>query len=144
MSNNNSNNVGIEWEIEVAKRAVQQTFDMTKVRGKKALEVKRDEFISIIDEIITVIKEYNWLTSKFGKGVYDDIPGLCKVADITKIDANNWSLTPGAYVGVTPTEDDGVDFHERMMEIHKELVSLQAESNELMNAISQNMKEMGL
>ena len=39
---------------------------------------------------------------------------------------------------------DGVDFEERMAEIHKELLSLQAESNDLMDTISQNMKEMGL
>ena len=55
-----------------------------------------------------------------------------------------WSLTPGAYVGVAPQEDDGVDFKERMTEIHRELLSLQAESNELMDTISKNLKEMGL
>jgi type I restriction enzyme M protein len=43
-----------------------------------------------------------------------------------------------------PVEDDGVDFAERMAEIHKELLTLQAESNDLMNAISKNMEEMGL
>ena len=41
-------------------------------------------------------------------------------------------------------EDDGIDFAERMKEIHQELLKLQTESNELMDAISQNMKEMGL
>lgn len=41
-------------------------------------------------------------------------------------------------------EDDGVDFEERMTEIHRELLALQEESNDLMNAISRNMKEMGL
>ena len=81
--------------------------------------------------------------------------GLCKVAyttDDTKcddkdgisIEEKEWSLTPGAYVGVAPVEDDGVDFEERMTEIHQELLALQAESNNLMNTISQNMKEMGL
>lgn len=51
---------------------------------------------------------------------------------------------PGAYVGVALVEDDGVDFEERMAEIHRELLSLQAESNDLMDTISKNMKEMGL
>ena len=53
-------------------------------------------------------------------------------------------MTPGAYVGVPPIEDDGVDFHVRMAEIHKELQLLQDESNQLMATISQNLKEMGL
>ena len=47
-------------------------------------------------------------------------------------------------MGVPPVEDDGVDFHERMHEIHEELLALQAESNELLDAISKNFEEIGL
>ncbi len=36
----------------------------------------------------------------------------------------NNSLTPDAYVGVAEQEDDGVDFHERMIEIHAEPAQL--------------------
>ena len=61
-----------------------------------------------------------------------------------EIESKGWSLTPGAFVGVAPVEDDGVDFEKRMAEIHHELISLQKHSNELMNTISQNIKEMGL
>ncbi len=61
-----------------------------------------------------------------------------------EIKGKGYSLTPGAYVGVAPVEDDGVDFHERMTEIHKELLSLQEESNRLMATISKNWEEMGL
>lgn len=60
------------------------------------------------------------------------------------VEGKGWSLTPGAYVGVAPEEDDGVDFKERMVEIHKELLELQAESNKLMDSISENMKALGL
>ena len=60
------------------------------------------------------------------------------------IEKKGWSLTPGAYVGVAPVEDDGVDFAERMAEIHKELLCLQAESNKLMDTISKNMMELGI
>lgn len=51
---------------------------------------------------------------------------------------------PRAYVGVAPMEDDGVDFKTRMAEIHAELISLQAQSNELMETISRNMEGLGL
>ena len=60
------------------------------------------------------------------------------------IKEKGYSLTPGAYVGVAPVADDGVDFAARMADIHSELLALQAESNELMDAISKNMEEMGL
>ena len=85
-----------------------------------------------------------WLYSKFGDGEYVDIAGLCKIANRSEIEDKGWSLTPGAYVGVAPVEDDGVNFHERMGEIHDELLKLQEESNRLMEIISQNVKEMGI
>lgn len=98
-----------------------------------------------IDELLNILREYFWLTEKFGvEGTYQDIPGLCKVASRAEIAEKNYSLTPGAYVGVAAVEDDGVDFAQRMAEIHTELLTLQAESNELMAAISKNMKGIGL
>ena len=97
-----------------------------------------------IRECVMIIQEAKWLYEKFGEGEYRDIPGLCKVASRTEIAEKNYSLTPGAYVGVAAMEDDGVDFAQRMAEIHEELLTLQAESNELMQTISKNLKEMGL
>lgn len=113
-------------------------------KDKKRIQAKYDEMIAAKNDEIIVAKEAVWLYEKFGEGEYKDILGLCKVASLTEIEERGWSLTPGAYVGVAPVEDDGVDFEERMAEIHRELLSLQAESNELMDTISKNMKEMGL
>ena len=111
---------------------------------KKRVQASYDELIAAKNEEITVAKEAVWLYEKFGEGVYADVLGLCKAATIAEIEEKGWSLTPGAYVGVAPVEDDGVNFEERMAEIHRELLSLQAESNDLMDIISQNMKDMGL
>ena len=124
----------------------QAKFDMEHVvrQDKKRQQAIWDERLADISSAITVAKEAVWLYEKFGDGVYADVLGLCKVADISEIEAKGWSLTPGAYVGVAPVEDDGVDFEERMPEIHRELLSLQAESNDLMDIISQNIKELGL
>lgn len=121
-------------------------FDLEHVirKDKKKTEAEWAEKIEYIDEAITVAKEACWLYEKFGDGEYKDILGLCNCASIEEIEQKGWSLTPGAYVGVAPVEDDGVDFAERMAEIHAELLTLQAESNELMNTISKNMEEMGL
>ena len=123
-----------------AKKAVEEA----DKRDKKKVQADFDEKIAEIMNQLTVAKEANWLYEKFCEGIYTDVLGLCKVATISEIEEKGWSLTPGAYVGVAPVEDDGVDFEERMAEIHRELLSLQAESNELMDTISHNMKEMGL
>lgn len=118
---------------------------LKKTKGKK----DKDELKAIIAaneaelaytlETKDMVNEAIWLTSKFGlDGEYQDVLGLCKIATIDEISEKNYSLTPGAYVGVAEVEDDGVDFHERMNEIHTELASLNKEANVLMNEI---MKE---
>lgn len=113
-------------------------------RNKKKVQAAYDDRTSALEQTLTVAKEALWLYEKFGEGEYQDIPGLCKIAARSEIAEKNYSLTPGAYVGVAAVEDDGVDFARRMADIHRELLKLQAESNELMATISKNMKEMGL
>ena len=111
---------------------------------KKRVQKYYDEMIEAKNAEIAIAKEAIWLTEKFGDGEYKDILGLCKLTSRDEIKEKGYSLTPGAYVGVAPVEDDGVNFAARMAEIHQELLQLQAESNELMETISKNMKEMGL
>lgn len=113
-------------------------------REQKKARLAQAEVTAEMEAAAKVLEEAVWLTDKFGEGEYADVAGLCKIATRAEIEEKNWSLTPGAYVGVPPVEDDGVDFHERMTEIHAELLQLQAESNELMAKISANFKELGL
>lgn len=144
----------VKKQLKALKENSKKAVEAADRKDKKRVQTEWDEKIADITEIAKIVKEAHWLYSKFGDGEYQDIPGLCKIAYTTsdkKADENDisiedkgWSLTPGAYVGIAPVEDDGVDFEERMAEIHQELLSLQVESNELMDAISQNMKEMGL
>ena len=113
-------------------------------KDRKKVQAEYDERINEQDEVIQIAKDAVWLYSKFGEGEYQDIPGFCKIADLSEIEDKGWSLTSGAYVCVAPIEDDGVDFYERMSEIHEELLRLQNESNQLMASISQNLREMGI
>ena len=108
----------------------------------KDLEVQWHKTFAFYDEVHTVAKEALWLFEKFGDGTYKDIPGLCKIASRKDIAEKNFSLTPGAYVGVVAQETDGVDFNARMKAIHTELKSLQATSNALMTTICENFAEL--
>lgn len=134
----------LEEERTELQRRAKIEVEHTGRNDKKRVQAYYDEMIAAKNVEITIAKESVWLTEKFGEGEYRDILGLCKLADRAEISEKGYSLTPGAYVGVTPVEDDGVDFAVRMAEIHSELITLQAESNELMDTISKNMKEMGL
>ena len=132
-------------EIQNQRAKAKVAVEAAAKKDKKSVTAQWDERIAALEAITTVVGEAAWLTEKFGNnGVYQDIPGLCKMASRAEIAEKNYSLTPGAYVGVAAVEDDGVDFAQRMGEIHNELLKLQAESNELMQTISRNMKEMGL
>ena len=134
----------LETDLQNARSEAKEALAEAPRKEKKRIEEKYQDIIEGLEQRLTIAKEAVWLTEKFGAGAYADIPGLCKVATLEEIEAKGFSLTPGAYVGVAPTQDDGVDFHERMTEIHRELQALQEESNRLMAAISKNWEEMGL
>lgn len=113
-------------------------------RFTKMLSTRVEEVVAQIKACRSVIKEAKWLTEKFGEGIYVDVPGLCKIATIAEIEEKNFSLTPGAYVGVAPIKEDDENFEERMIEIHQELLTLQTEANILMDTISANFEDLAL
>lgn len=135
----------LQSELDTLRQQAKEAADNAKRNEKKRVQAMWDTKLAEKNAEITVAQEAVWLYEKFGDGTYQDIPGLCKVADQkTILEDKDGSLTPGVYVGTPPAEDDGVDFAERMKEIHQELLTLQEESNRLMDTISKNMKEMGL
>ena len=111
-------------------------------KDKKRIEAEMKAIEDALEDIFETARQYEWLTEKFGEGVYKDVLGLCKIATIQEIEEKNYSLTPGAYVGVAEVEDDGVDFHERMNEIHAELKRLNDEANVLMDEILKGWEEL--
>jgi len=147
--------IGDEFDYDVIKEKIGTLHEQTKScmkaaetkiekRKLKAMRMAGEDFCAALNEILLTISEREWLYSKFGEGGYADVLGLCKVASRAEIEEKNYSLTPGAYVGVAQVKDDGVDFKLRMKEIHDELQTLQKESNVLMETIMSNLKEMGI
>ena len=57
------------------------------------------------------------------------VPGLCRVVTRADIESADWSLTPGRYVGVAPSEvDEEFDFEQTLRDIHVELADLNEEA----------------
>lgn len=136
-------------EVMYKKHIKDQQDKLKKTKGKKdkdelkAIIADNEAELALTLETKDMVNEAIWLTSKFGlDGEYQDVLGLCKIATIDEIGDKNYSLTPGAYVGVAKVEDDGVDFHERMNEIHSELNTLNKEANVLMSEILKEWEEM--
>ena len=90
-------------------------------------------------------KQARWLTERFPEARLRDVEGLVKLVDVKEIEANDWSLTPGRYVGVAPEEEDeNFDFEETLREIHVELEDLNAEAVILAATIKKNFEELGV
>ena len=134
----------LEDTLQQMRSAAVTAVETAPRKEKKKIQSDWDGKQSAVNAMLTVAKEADWLFSKFGEGEYRDVLGLCKLASIKDIKEKGWSLTPGAYVGVVPIEDDGVDFKARMAEIHQELLKLQTESNRLMEAISKDWGEISI
>lgn len=84
-----------------------------------------------------------WLQDRFPEAEMCAVPGLCKVVSRADIEAADWSLTPGRYVGVAPPEvDEDFDFEQALKDIHVELADLNREAAELAVRIQGNFEEL--
>ncbi len=128
--------------LESEKKQAKEAIATATRKEKKQVEAEWKETIEYWEDLVETARQFEWLIEKFGEGEYKDILGLCKIATIEEIEDKNYSLTPGAYVGVAEVEDDGVDFHERMNEIHAELKRLNDEANVLMDEILKGWEEL--
>jgi len=93
----------------------------------------------LTDEEIKKIAEtyHNWRNKD---GRYEDIKGFCKSVTIEEIREHEYVLTPGRYVGIEETEDDEVDFEEKMENLTSELAELFAKSRHLEKEIRKNLR----
>lgn len=72
----------------------------------------------------------------FPDGAYADVPGLCKLATLSEIEEQGWSLNPGRYVGVKAGEENDADFALRLADLHDEFTVLSDEAEELRRKIT--------
>ena len=125
-------------------------------RARKAADearqdlTKQDESLSVqawgqLRKVRYFWRHARWLTERFPGAELCDVEGLVKLVDRAEIEANDWSLTPGRYVGVAlEVEDEGFDFGEAMRAIHAELEDLNAEAAVLARAIRTNFEKLGI
>jgi type I restriction enzyme M protein len=81
---------------------------------------------------------HNWRNVS---GSYEDIPGFCASAAISKVAELDYVLTPGRYVGL-PDDEDDFDFKERFTALKAELESQLKEEAELNKIIAANLNKI--
>ena len=121
--------------VREARKALLATDERTN-----EIQTPRDAVLDTLKQASYFIQQGHWLHSRFPDAVYSDVPGLCKVVTQAEIEANDWSLTPGRYVGVAPDNgSDDEDFVERLRAIHEELTELHEVSKDLTDSILRNL-----
>jgi type I restriction enzyme M protein len=114
-------------------------------RGRKAADEARQLAVEQLKQVRYFHRQARWLTDRFPEAKLCDVEGLVKLVDRVELEANDWSLTPGRYVGVAPEEaDEDFDFEETLRNIHVELEDLNAEAAQLAAKIKKNFEELGI
>jgi len=111
----------------------------------KQLDEERKSAVEQLKDCAYLHRQIVWLQDRFPKAEMADVPGLCKVVTRAEIEAADWSLTPGRFVGVAPAEvDEDFDFEQTLRDIHLELADLNRESADLAAKIQTNFQELGV
>ena len=113
-------------------------------RQRKAADEARRAAVDALKPVRYFHRQALWLQERFPEAELRDVPGLVKRVSRAEIEANDWSLTPGRYVGVAPEEvDEEFDFEAALRDIHVELTGLNEEAVALAAKIARNFEELG-
>jgi type I restriction enzyme M protein len=101
----------------------------------KPLKFYKENIEELAKEIKQAIKDWQCLVKYFPDENYTDIEGFCKIVTMDEIIENDYSLTPGRYVGFRIEIDEDFDYFSRITAINKELNELNNISQKLINEI---------
>ncbi|AKN17560.1 type I restriction-modification system subunit M [Mycobacterium haemophilum] len=108
--------------------------------------VDRAERALTDDEVARIGDTYHaWCGSKSAssKGIiYQDVPGFCRSASLDDIRASGYTLTPGRYVGVPVTEDDGEPVAEKIARLAGDLLAALDESARLERVVREQVERL--
>jgi type I restriction enzyme M protein len=111
----------------------------------KQLDEQRRSAVDQLKAAVYFHRQVAWLQDRFPEAELADVPGLVKLVGRKDIEAADWSLTPGRYVGVsTELPDPDFDFEQTIRDIHTELADLNKEAAGLAEKIQKNFEELGI
>ncbi|ADE15092.1 Site-specific DNA-methyltransferase (adenine-specific) [Nitrosococcus halophilus Nc 4] len=113
-------------------------------RATRQLKATLEELHKEVKNAESSFGHIHWLQERFPEAKYEDVTGLCKLADLAEVKEQDYSLNPGRYVGVV-IEEDGKTEEEFMNEIAELQTQLQGMSNKarrLEDTISKNVAQL--
>ncbi|HET8964297.1 MAG TPA: N-6 DNA methylase, partial [Chitinophagales bacterium] len=114
-------------------------------RADKALEEALQAYTKVAEQTAYWYSNLTWLQKRFPDAKYEDVVGLCKMADrVEYAEEQDYSLNAGRYVGVE-IEDDNIsekEFKSKFSNQVNRLLELNIFSKELEKLIELNAKEL--
>ncbi|QCE42390.1 class I SAM-dependent DNA methyltransferase [Psychroserpens sp. NJDZ02] len=115
------------------------------VKVDKNLEEALQNYIEAIEQAAYWSSNINWMQTRFPEAKYEDVVGLCKMADKTEyIEEQDYSLNAGRYVGVVVDGDNITkeEFEETMGDNIEKLKVLVKQSNSINDSIFSNLSNL--
>lgn len=122
-----------------------KTFQQLEIKKRQKAATTAYEHQQFICERIAYFSQHlAWHQQRFPEGRYVDVEGLCKIANLPAIRAQDYSLNPGRYVGVALEEDplSAEEFKADMQALHHQLLQLNQQAATLEQLINDNLKEV--
>ena len=114
-------------------------------RAYRGLEEARAAGVEALRRTRYFVVQSDWLQERFPDAQLRDVEGIVKLVNRAEIEEQDWSLTPGRYVGVAPDdEDEDFDFEEELRSVHMDLEAFTEEASELTKRIFRNLNELGI
>jgi len=117
-----------------------QSTDRATKQLKTALEALHNE----VKNAESSFSHIHWLQERFPEAKYEDVTGLCKLANREEIKEQDYSLNPGRYVGVVIEEDGKTEeeFFAQILAMNDEFLQLNASAQNLEAVISKNLQRI--
>ena len=130
-------------ELDARDSGLWANADINKAR--RGLESVRADAVEALRQARYFVRQADWLQERFPEAEVRDVEGLVKLVDRAEIEAHDWSLTPGRYVGVAPAEEDeDFDFEAALRSIHMDLKELNDQAAKLATRIDRNFEKLGV
>src|SRR5207253_5536844 len=110
-------------------------------RKTKALKTALEALHKEVKNAEMFYSHIRWLQQRFPDAKYEDVTGLCKLANPVDLNEQEYSLNPGRYVGVVIEEDGKIEeeFIEEISTLSDHLVELNSEASILEEIINRNL-----
>jgi type I restriction enzyme M protein len=131
-------------EKTLAEKAKEAGKRQTADRATKQLKTALESLHAEVKNAESAFAHIHWLQERFPEAKYEDVTGLCKLADLDEIKEQDYSLNPGRYVGVVIEEDGKTEeeFIEELVSMSSEWTALEDGTAELAKVIQNNLKSL--